>query len=476
MKWFYYTRGTIPLHRLACALLSVHKLASKLNGIKFENVLCINEGPEFWWAWSDKEIKDLGRNILKKCGKKSSWDKHYQNHQKYNKRAIFASEKIRKKDLKKFDNDGLIDLYDFLFKESAPAHALTDPDIDAIDIVFEDFLQKKMEKELRPKISRNEFLYVYQKLSRPLYQSFITRQEKEIIKLSLKNKASSDDISKICNKYWWTKLGWENMTPYKKEDFQKFVKRYKKDKNAEAKLEKIEEDFKRIKRQRDKIIKEYKLSKDLVYWLNILDKYTYLHDLRKEMQMKTTYAFYLLMSETADKLNLIKDDLEWFWFEEIKHLLLGKKFEKEEIKRRKKATFVKVSKKSIITWSGKEALLQHKKVMPKAKKIEEEIKGVGATSEKVKGIAKVCSGAEEASKKVKKGDVLVCGMTLPDYLPSMKRASAIVTNEGGITCHAAIIARELNKPCVVGTKIATQALKDGDLVEVDSDSGIVRKL
>jgi pyruvate,water dikinase len=64
-------------------------------------------------------------------------------------------------------------------------------------------------------------------------------------------------------------------------------------------------------------------------------------------------------------------------------------------------------------------------------------------------------------------------MTTPDYVSAMKLASAFVTDEGGIMCHAAIIARELKKPCIIGTKIATKVLKDGDLVEVDADRGVV---
>jgi hypothetical protein len=67
-------------------------------------------------------------------------------------------------------------------------------------------------------------------------------------------------------------------------------------------------------------------------------------------------------------------------------------------------------------------------------------------------------------------------MTRPEFVPLMKKAGAIITNEGGITCHAAIIARELKKPCIIGTKIATQVLKDGDFVEVDADAGVVRIL
>jgi len=58
----------------------------------------------------------------------------------------------------------------------------------------------------------------------------------------------------------------------------------------------------------------------------------------------------------------------------------------------------------------------------------------------------------------------------------MKKAKAIITDEGGVTCHAAITARELKIPCIIGTKIATKVLKDGDRVEVDAEKGLVRKV
>ncbi len=75
--------------------------------------------------------------------------------------------------------------------------------------------------------------------------------------------------------------------------------------------------------------------------------------------------------------------------------------------------------------------------------------------------------------ELKAGEILVSSMTIPDFLPAMKKAAAIVTNEGGTLCHAAIIARELKKPCIVGTQFATHILKDGDFVEVDANKGIV---
>ncbi len=76
--------------------------------------------------------------------------------------------------------------------------------------------------------------------------------------------------------------------------------------------------------------------------------------------------------------------------------------------------------------------------------------------------------------KNKKGFILVTPMTRPEFVPYLKDAGAIVTDEGGLTCHAAIVARELEIPCIVGTKIATRVLNTGDMVEVDAESGIVR--
>jgi len=73
-----------------------------------------------------------------------------------------------------------------------------------------------------------------------------------------------------------------------------------------------------------------------------------------------------------------------------------------------------------------------------------------------------------------KGEILVAGMTRPEYVPLMKKAVGIITDEGGITCHAAIVSRELKIPCVIGTKIATRILKNGDMVELNAENGVVR--
>lgn len=88
------------------------------------------------------------------------------------------------------------------------------------------------------------------------------------------------------------------------------------------------------------------------------------------------------------------------------------------------------------------------------------------------GAVKIVKTAKEI-KKVKTGDVLVSNMTSPDFVPAMKKASAIITDKGGMTSHAAIVSRELGVACIVGTEKATKILKDGQVVTVDGKRGLV---
>ncbi|MBA3046904.1 hypothetical protein FP830_01010 [Candidatus Falkowbacteria bacterium] len=104
------------------------------------------------------------------------------------------------------------------------------------------------------------------------------------------------------------------------------------------------------------------------------------------------------------------------------------------------------------------------------------VSGLTAYYGKIKGRVKIIINIKKDGKKLKKGDVLVTSMTRPEFMPLAKKARAILTDEGGITSHAAIISRELKIPCIVGTKNATKILKDGDLVEVDADKGVVKIL
>jgi pyruvate,water dikinase len=100
------------------------------------------------------------------------------------------------------------------------------------------------------------------------------------------------------------------------------------------------------------------------------------------------------------------------------------------------------------------------------------LEGHGASPGVASGIVKIVHDASELNK-IQKGDILVTKMTNPDFVVAMERSAAIVTDEGGITCHAAIVSRELGIPCIVGTRTATQVLKEGMKITVDATNGKV---
>ncbi len=106
------------------------------------------------------------------------------------------------------------------------------------------------------------------------------------------------------------------------------------------------------------------------------------------------------------------------------------------------------------------------------KKLKELLRGLPASPGIASGRVKIIYSADEIDK-IEKGDVLVTTMTNPDMVRAMEKAAAIVTDEGGITSHAAIVSRELGVPCIVGTERATKVLKNGQLVTVDAYKGVV---
>jgi phosphohistidine swiveling domain-containing protein len=111
-------------------------------------------------------------------------------------------------------------------------------------------------------------------------------------------------------------------------------------------------------------------------------------------------------------------------------------------------------------------------ILQQPSKTEEgQIKGRTACEGEVSGRVKIVN--DPLKGEIEGGDILVCEMTTPDYIPLMIKASGIITDKGGILCHAAIVARELNKPCIVGAENATAVLETGDEVVMNATEGWV---
>jgi phosphoenolpyruvate synthase/pyruvate phosphate dikinase len=173
-------------------------------------------------------------------------------------------------------------------------------------------------------------------------------------------------------------------------------------------------------------------------------------------------------------------DFYYLLNEEIKDILINSKDMKETAEERKKLSLTILKNRTLRILYGDNARRYAEEndiVLPsqETKENVSELKGITGSQGYAVGKVRVIEGAKEMHN-FRQGEILVATMTTPDFIPIMSKAKAIVTNEGGITCHAAILAREMNKPCIIGTEIATKVFNDGDLVEVDADNGIVRKL
>lgn len=149
-----------------------------------------------------------------------------------------------------------------------------------------------------------------------------------------------------------------------------------------------------------------------------------------------------------------------------------------EMTRRKKFYAALFDNRQAKVYTGRAAREFLKKEEFKKIKIKNSkmVKGMGVNRGKVRAKVVLCFHLEDFKNKSVVNKVVVCPETIIEYTPYLKKAKALVTDQGGLTCHAAITAREFKIPCVVGTKIATKVFKDGDIVEVDAEKGIVRKL
>ena len=184
-----------------------------------------------------------------------------------------------------------------------------------------------------------------------------------------------------------------------------------------------------------------------------------------------------LFKEIARRLKVMPDDLKYLQITEIGQMLNKQEADTGLITQRRATTVLFYPEAELVVRQGQEAELflsagGYQEINEQAS--GDILRGQAASLGKVTGKVVIAKDSVEASRKMVEGAILVAPYTAVEYVPSMKKAAAIITETGGITSHAAIVSRELNKPCIIGVEGAVSSLHDGDEVEVDADKGIVR--
>ncbi|MBS3128429.1 hypothetical protein J4410_04755 [Candidatus Woesearchaeota archaeon] len=186
------------------------------------------------------------------------------------------------------------------------------------------------------------------------------------------------------------------------------------------------------------------------------------------------FVFYAII---GFRLGLTLEEIALLTNEEIEdHLLHSKFFDKNEIAKRKEGFLLLQIGNTTSLFSGNEAHQKAKELqlVPEIPQLTS-LSGSTASPGNMQGIAKVIYTNKDLHK-IKKGDIVITTMTRQDFIPYLREVCALVTDEGGIGSHAAIIAREIGLPCIVGIKFGTQVIKDGDLIALDTEKGIVNIL
>ncbi|MFH0856331.1 MAG: PEP-utilizing enzyme [bacterium] len=279
-------------------------------------------------------------------------------------------------------------------------------------------------------------------------------------------------LSQISKNFYWINNDYASVEYLGQEYFFNKLRVLVEDTKKLTEEKNMRGELKNLSRKKSAIAKKYKLSAQFLKDLNFLAFLGTFRDERKtynQMAGNTLKKFAIEFSSRA-KIPLNLTENLFFW--EIKsifnlrdNLILTAK------KRMRGAFFIanKSTKFDVFYDKEGEALNNCIKDIISTRG---ELKGKPAFAGKVKGKVKIIRTKNDFSK-MKKGDILVSTNTRPEFLPVMKIAGAIITEEGGITCHAAIVSRELKIPAIVGVQGALDILHDGDIIEVDAFSGMI---
>lgn len=224
--------------------------------------------------------------------------------------------------------------------------------------------------------------------------------------------------------------------------------------------------------------KQFDIEKSDLEYLFMAQYFVYIKDARDDYRRHGVFYALKFFKEIGRRMGIKAADTSFLQASEVVAFLSGKqKISQQVINNRKKAFVLYLDKtNNLVCLSGKDIALGLKEF--RLFNIEEKIKqlsGTVASKGNVRGRVAIVKGIKDLNN-VKQGNILVAITTHPDYVPAMRRAAGIVTDEGGITSHAAIVSREFHIPCIVGTKQATKILRDKDFIELDSDKGIIKIL
>ncbi|MBU0597977.1 hypothetical protein KKF61_03185 [Patescibacteria group bacterium] len=470
-------------------------------GYGFEFNVCYHQGDSFTWFWRTAVLIKMRTKFIKKVTSnprfivkfKQLWLKDMARFDK-------VVNEVNNTDLSVLSDEDLNDLYYKLYGHYNWAMSLGQQTDCLLSAGSEDWFHALLREQM-PKLRTAELQEVFAVLSAPVYASFYKSEELDLLRLAglitkkpgLKKvfkQNKQQKITTVLNKYpkifsqikkhrdsfYWAENNYHRVFNFSVSHYLKEISRiFKKDIDLLVVYKKELNQINKIKQAKQKIIKKYKVNKYITNIVRLMEEFTIIHDSKKGVILRNNHSLHLFLREISKRTGIPLIELFYSTAFEIGDILLKRKYDRKLFKQRIKACAFIFNNRSHLVVSGHDLKkLNIKKLYGIQKKITV-VQGVCACPGNIEGQVRVVVNDKDF-RLMKKGEILITNNTTPEFVPLMKKARAVVTEQGGMTTHAAIVSRELGVPCVIGTKNATLVFKTGDRVKVNALKGVVKKI
>ncbi len=470
----------------------------KNTGRAYQKILCKYEGYHLWFYFGEKDSLEVGENIANRIINEPGYaDSVNANILVEADKLRDFSETIPQKDLQKLSNEELWKIYHT--QDTIHSDYYNWCWIPVAADMFHGNLSKRVKEYLRKHAEGAEAVNAaFVTLTQPTKKSLIFLEQEALLKIAIDIEKDAETkkifqteksntifeqlpknfqerIQAHRDSYYYTKHLWVTGEFTVSDYIHQLQDILNGDLTAEYILQKQYDDLERAKNDRAALMQQLNIDGQ---WRNIFDNFgdfmvTKIY--RRYAQLLAVHHMSAILKEIARRFYLTEKQVRCMLPQEVEAMLLQKSYDEEELLKRTRMCVYYAEKNIDRVVTGKEAEELLEEIDHTIDENVSEFTGDIGCGGKARGTVKIIIRAEDM-QKMRSGDVLVSIATDPDIVPAMKKAAAIITEQGGVTSHAAIVSRELNIPCVIGTKIATRVLKDGDIVEVDANAGIVKIL
>ena len=337
-------------------------------------------------------------------------------------------------------------------------------------------VDERLEAEVKKQFSNeSDYINIYDAIMTPIKESALLAEKISLLKIACGKKISPMDILRHIEKYGFLKRRGFFLDFFNEKYY---LGKIKKNKAPQARLNQLQAELFEKKKIFRQMLKKYGKTRYLRNLILTVNEAVYFRTWRLDVIFYSSYFIQNLFDEIAKRTGL-KSGKEAVYLlpSEVEDCLKnGLKPQRNLISQRKKAyVYITFGPKRGLVLQGADAIKIKKQLKIAEATVADMVKGNTAYKGRVKGKATLFFSGD-SYKKLNVAEILITHSTSPEMTPYFKNIKAIVSEEGGITSHPALISREMKIPCVIGAKFATKIFKDGDIVEVDANRGIATKI